>query len=310
MRSRRGKIASAILVLWSTFLLLPAMPPAPALAGGEPLPRPQGYVSDYAGVLDAAERARLEELAARLERETTAQLAVVTVRSASPDDPKAYAVRLFEAWGIGQKGKDNGVLILLALDERRVEVEVGYGLESILPDGRVGRILDDHVVPRCREQKYGEGLLAGAAAIAGIVTEESGRRVPPADAATGRPRPSMAGAIIGIALCLGGLWLVLGRLLVPRCPRCRSRLRVQQKIVEAASVATPGRAIRIYDCLRCGFTREKEFRMPRHSPPIVHRWPGGRPGGIGGFGAGGIGGRRFGGFGGGRSGGGGAGRGW
>jgi uncharacterized protein len=105
-------------------------------------PKPKGFVNDYAGVLTSSEAQRLESISDALKKKSGAELAVAVVKTVEPLDPKSYAVDLFEKWGIGEKGKDNGVLLLLAMKERRVEIEVGYGLEGALTDAHSGRILD------------------------------------------------------------------------------------------------------------------------------------------------------------------------
>jgi len=128
-------------------------------------PNPQGYVSDFAGLLLPDTRATLEADLAQLEKDTTAQVAVVTITSLDGDTIEDYAVNLFEAWGIGQKSQDNGVLFIIALVEHKARIEVGYGLEAIITDGRAGRILDDKVIPEFKNGDYSTGILQGAAAI-------------------------------------------------------------------------------------------------------------------------------------------------
>ena len=96
------------------------------------------YVNDFAGVLDAATQARLNDLCQQVDQKAHAQIAVVTVKSVDGQDVVSYAVALYQKWGIGAKGKDRGVLILLATEDRKYWTTVGYGLESILPDGKVG----------------------------------------------------------------------------------------------------------------------------------------------------------------------------
>ncbi|HHY38107.1 MAG TPA: TPM domain-containing protein, partial [Clostridia bacterium] len=111
-----------------------------ALAETAPeFPQPTGFVNDYAGVLSPKDLADLNSLAEVIKGKTGAELAAAIVETTSPLEPKEYAVRLFEHWKIGEKGKDNGVLVLIALKERRVEVEVGYGLEGVLTDAVTGR---------------------------------------------------------------------------------------------------------------------------------------------------------------------------
>ena len=99
---------------------------------------PSNYVNDFAGVLDAATAARLNDVAKQVDDKAHAQIAVVTVKSTDGQDITSYAVALYQKWGIGKKGSDRGVLILLAVQDRKYWTTVGYGLEPILPDGKVG----------------------------------------------------------------------------------------------------------------------------------------------------------------------------
>src|SRR5262245_36363925 len=98
------------------------------------LPKPTGPINDFAQVLDEATERELAALVKSVEDETTAEIAVATVTSLEGMSVEEYATRLFAEWGIGQKGKDNGVLVLVAPSERKTRIEVGYGLEPILPD--------------------------------------------------------------------------------------------------------------------------------------------------------------------------------
>jgi uncharacterized protein len=110
------------------------------LASAEPISslKPTGYVNDFAGVLSAATQNQLNEMCRQVDQKAQAQIAVVTVKSTDGQDIFNYSVDLYQKWGIGQKGKDRGVLILLAVQDRKYWSTVGYGLEPILPDGKVG----------------------------------------------------------------------------------------------------------------------------------------------------------------------------
>src|SRR2546430_4392626 len=92
-------------------------------------PSPQGYVTDAAGVLDPSSKAQLESHLAEFERQTSNEIAVATVPSLEGETIETYAVELFKRWGVGKKGKDNGILLLVAPNDRKVRIEVGYGLE-------------------------------------------------------------------------------------------------------------------------------------------------------------------------------------
>ncbi|MCC7032439.1 MAG: TPM domain-containing protein [Acidobacteria bacterium] len=139
-----------------------------ALAQGA-LPTPVGAVNDFAGLLSDEQERALGDLVAEVERETTAEIAVATVRSLDGASVEEYANRLFAQWGIGQKGRDNGVLILVAPNEREIRIEVGYGLEGVLPDGLAGAIIRETFVPSFRNDDYAGGILAGTQRVAGIV---------------------------------------------------------------------------------------------------------------------------------------------
>jgi uncharacterized protein len=131
--------------------------------------RPTADVNDYAGLLSQAEKDALEARCRQLREKTGAQLAVVTLKSLEGGQIDDFANKLFARWGIGQKEKKNGLLLLVAMDERKSRIEVGYGLEPIIPDVLAGRILDHQLRPRFREQKYAEGLSAAVNALCELV---------------------------------------------------------------------------------------------------------------------------------------------
>lgn len=145
-------------------------------ASAENFPKPVGYVNDFAGVMDDQSRAKIEELLGAVENTTTAQVAVVTTKTFAPyASIEEYAVKLFAAWGIGAKGKDNGVLIVVAVDDRRMKIEVGYGLEGAIPDAAAGEIVTDKITPYFKQGNFGEGLYAGALAVSERILAEDGK---------------------------------------------------------------------------------------------------------------------------------------
>jgi len=149
-------------------------------------PEARGYVNDFANVISPSAAAQITALCQELQEKTGAEIAVATFPTIGDEDPDEYANRLFEKWRIGKKGKDNGVLLFLALGERKkVRIETGYGLEGILPDITAGRILDNYVIPQFRRKDYGTGLLAGTQAIAGIIAADAGVQI------TGAVRPNL-----------------------------------------------------------------------------------------------------------------------
>ncbi|TKJ40849.1 methanol dehydrogenase [candidate division LCP-89 bacterium B3_LCP] len=138
------------------------------------IPEPRGYVNDFASVLNVVSGRNIEALCRELEQKTGAQMVLVTLSSLNGGEIHDTASRLFETWGIGQKGKDNGVLMLDAIEERRIWIEIGYGLEGILPDGRVGEIRDRYVIPYLQEGDRSSAYLSGLAAIASVIAADAG----------------------------------------------------------------------------------------------------------------------------------------
>jgi uncharacterized protein len=128
-----------------------------------------GEVNDYAGILSSAERAGLEEQVVELRRKTGAQFAVVTLKSLEGGQINDFTNKLFAKWGVGEKGKNNGLMLLVAIEDRKAWVEVGYGLEPILPDALAGRVLDEQLFPAFKQQHYAQGLSGAVSHIAEII---------------------------------------------------------------------------------------------------------------------------------------------
>jgi len=149
------RIAACCLALQVT--LLAAFPPH------------DGYVNDFASVLADGDETYLEDYLRMLERDTSAEVAVVTVTSLDGMTVEEYANRLFAEWGIGKKQRNNGVLLLVAVRDRSVRIEVGYGLEPILPDGRAGEIIRTAVIPEFRAGNIPRGIGQAIERIATII---------------------------------------------------------------------------------------------------------------------------------------------
>ncbi len=126
--------------------------PDPKRTGG-------GYVSDPTNIISFEARQTLNQLIGQLEGNSTAQMAVVVLPSIGQQVPKSFATELFNTWGIGQASVDNGLLLLVVMDQRRSEIETGYGLEAVLPDVICYRVLLDELVPQFQREAYGEGLI-------------------------------------------------------------------------------------------------------------------------------------------------------
>lgn len=137
------------------------------------LPKPTDYVSDYAHVLSAGAISEIDQIAGQLDHSAAkAQLAVVTVKSINGEDRDQYANDLFHKWGIGGKGSDRGVLIFLSVDDHQRRIEVGFGLEGILPDGKVGDI-GRSAVPYLRQQNYDEAVLTQVNQVAQVIAADA-----------------------------------------------------------------------------------------------------------------------------------------
>jgi uncharacterized protein len=150
-----------------------------ATIGAEPLgsiPNPRTrdgtWVTDMPGALRAETVARLNSTIGDLERTSGVEMAVVVINSLDGLSVEEAAVKLFELWGIGKKRQDNGLLLLWSRGDRRVRVEVGYGLEGALPDGKVGAILDTYVMPRFKAGDFDQGLIDGVDALARVARAE------------------------------------------------------------------------------------------------------------------------------------------
>lgn len=246
---------------------------------GPPIPEPVGYVNDAAGVLSEPQRAKLEAFLDQVHEKTGAQFAVLTMRSTAPVEPSEYKVRVFEKWGIGDRDRDDGLLMLVAIEERQVRFETGYGLEGVLPDGLQSRIFRDDMAPSFRNGDYDTGIANGVVACAariaaekGVTLEWDGRELRYSRKSGRRGLPP---ALIVMLLAFLFLWIVVA-VRVQRHPASR-----------------------------------------RRGAWWYGDWTGGSGGGGwgggfggGGFGGGGGGGGSFGGFGGGGSGGGGGGGSW
>ena len=161
------KIRILPVVLIALFLLQ-----VPSLGKEASFPKPVGYVNDFAHLLSSSDVTRLTGLVTELERKTTSETAIVTLESIPEGDIESYAVDLFEAWGIGKKGEDNGLLILVSVGGRLIRIEVGYGLEGIITDGMAGEVIRQKIAPSFGKGEFGEGLFNGTATLANLIARE------------------------------------------------------------------------------------------------------------------------------------------
>src|SRR5262249_4336708 len=152
----RGTSRLAVLIACVAVALV-----AGPIAAEPAFPQLTGRVVDQAGILDTSVRARLDEKLAQLERNTTTQLVVVTLRSLQGYDIADYGYPLGRHWGIGQKGSNNGALLIVVPSERKVRIEVGYGLEGTLTDAVSHLIIQNAMLPRFRAGDFAGGIERG-----------------------------------------------------------------------------------------------------------------------------------------------------
>jgi uncharacterized protein len=244
--------------------------------------QPQGYVTDLAQVINPATRNKIEMLGTELQQKTGAQIAVVTVNSLEGQTREDYAADLYKHLGIGAKGKDNGVLILIAPEDRQYKIEVGYGLEPVINDARAGDVGRD-MVPDLRKGDYSAAALVGATGAAQFIAADAGVQLTGVPQRSARPPTKEAPWWLAWVI-FGGIFLIIRAL--SRAGRGGGR--------GSGGGGGMGSALP-WMLLGSGMGRGGS-------------WGGGFGGSSGGWGGGGGGG--FGGFGGGSSGGGGAGGSW
>jgi len=172
-------------------------------------------VTDLTGSLTSPQRAALEQSLGAFEARKGAQLAVLMVPTTQPETVEQYAVRVEESWKLGRKGVDDGVLLLVAKNDRKLHIEVGYGLEGVLPDAIAKRIIDEDIVPRFRQGDFYGGLRAGTDRIMQVV---EGEPLPPPRAPAKAQRLSghldwLIPAIMVLFFVGGILRLIFGRFL-------------------------------------------------------------------------------------------------
>ncbi|MGH7767658.1 MAG: TPM domain-containing protein [Candidatus Binatia bacterium] len=169
------------------------------------VPPLKGRVNDYAGLLPSARAQALEQRLAQFENETGHQIAVLTIPSLQGEDIESFSIRVAENWKIGKKGFDNGAILVIAHKDKRLRIEVGYGLEGVLPDAIASRIINEVIVPRFRNGDFPGGIEAGVESVMKVTRGE-----PLAEAQRRQPAPSSRRfpAHLVLPLLLLGFWLV------------------------------------------------------------------------------------------------------
>ncbi len=207
MRTVLRHVAAALL------LALVAAAPGPSRAQElVPIPKLEARVTDQTGTLTAAEQAELEQKLAAFEQRKGSQIALLIVSTTQPEAIEQYSIRVVEAWKLGRAKPDDGVLLLVAKQDRKIRIEVGYGLEGALPDATAHRIITDTITPLFRQGDYFGGVSAG---LAQIMSVAEGEALPPPDRSWQHPRDRIGGLlpVVFILVLVGGSVLrsLLGR---------------------------------------------------------------------------------------------------
>ena len=169
LRTKPKSLIAAVII----FLLVVSV----ALSAGIP-DRPERYVVDLAGIVDDATENRLNGYLQEIEQKTTAQMVVLTILSLEGESIEDFSITIaHDKWKLGQKGKDNGVLFLISMKDRKYRIEVGYGLEGVLPDSLVGSIGRDVLVPYFKKGDYSNGIFATTLAMANKVAADAGVKI-------------------------------------------------------------------------------------------------------------------------------------
>lgn len=185
---------------------------APAQQSLQPVPPLEARVTDLTGTLTAEQQSTLEQQLAAFEQRKGAQIALLIVPTTEPEAIEQYSIRVAEAWKLGRTEPDDGVLLLVALNDRALRIEVGYGLEGALPDATARRIIDETIKPLFRQQNIYGGVSAGLAQIMQVV---DGEPLPPPDRTWRTPADRISGLLpllfIGVFVIGGMLRALLGR---------------------------------------------------------------------------------------------------
>ena len=168
--------------------------------------KPQGYVSDFAGVVDPAAKQQLEAYCASVKAATGAEIALVTLPSLEGEPIEDVANVMFRKWGIGGKANNDGILLLLSINDRRSRLEVGYGIEPVIPDGYAGSVIRE-MRPALRERNYGQALADAARNIGETLAKAKGVQIGVA-APMRRSRPPSGGFPVEVVFVVGGLILL------------------------------------------------------------------------------------------------------
>lgn len=258
LRGDARRPAAAIVVLCVFLVMLAAWAVAAPV-----LPELTGRVVDGANLLSASDRAALEAELEALEAKSTDQVVVVTVPSLQGYPVEDFALALGRKWGIGQSGKDNGVLILVAPTERKVRIEVGRRLEPLLPDGKAGTIIRQTILPAFRRGDFSGGIKAGVREVRAVLLGDKAEL----DERAKRPPPEVDYS----GLIILAIWVIILIFII------RAQMRAAQQMQLPSSIGPGGTPV-----------RQSQRRRQRDDDPPIIVFPGGSGGWSGGSGGGGF----------------------
>jgi len=243
------------------------------------LPDYYGFINDYTGTLSEEWISKTEQLARSVEVATTCEIAVAVINNLEGLTIEDYALRLFEKWGIGKKEKDNGILLLVAMDERQLRIEVGYGLEGTITDIEAKEIIDRVIVPVFKAGDYNTGIYNGVAAIANKIYLEQGQGPvayeEPAEKAV-KKSFTETGAFPALIVFITMLpWIIIGIVFLIAflkyyikehiCPRCRKiGLIIKKTILVNPTYIFPGRTEVVKICRYCGYSEKSTVTIPSY----------------------------------------------
>ncbi len=211
---------TALRLLWCAVMALALM--GSARAQFVAVPPLTGHLTDQAGMLSADQRTKLEAVLTDYEAKTGSQIAILLVKTTEPEQIEQYSIRVADAWKLGRKGVDDGVLLLVAKDNpsalRRLRIEAGRGVQGVLTDAKSKQILQDVIAPHFRQNQFYDGLVAGVGAIATLLNSEKFPAPPPPV----QQQQSASGGGLSLPMILFGIF-VLATIFRPRRKSALSR---------------------------------------------------------------------------------------
>ena len=248
-------------------------------------PDASGYVNDFTNTFSKSWINQTGQLVQNVEKETSCEIAVAVIDSLEGYSIEEYAAGLFNEWGIGKKDKDNGVLLLVALSDRKLRIEVGYGLEGVLTDLQAKVIIEEVIIPRFSSNKYESGIYNGVIAIVNTIHLDRGmEQISYSDSITLLQKKSFTQSkwfVVVIILSVLLPWILIGvisgslrlkrYIKEHRCPKCKKiGLVIKQKILINPTYDYPGKLEVEKYCKYCGFKEKSTntiLRLNKRSTP-------------------------------------------